>query len=329
MNNSSFLIKNKNLLTFCPIYKPFNYHWAYEAWRRQQQLHWMPYEVPMNQDVIDWNNNLSVSEKDILSNIFRFFTQADILVNNSYINLFLKVFKPIEIQMMLVAFANIETVHIDGYSFLMETIGMEDKEYSAFLEYKEMADKYDYLQVFNINNKIEIARSLAAFSAFTEGLQLFSTFAILLNFQRFNKMKGMCQIVAWSMRDETLHIHSMIKLFKEFIQENKHEIDIKTLEIDIQNICIKIVNYELKFIDLVFRLGDLEGLSKNDLIQYIHFIADLRLKDMGFRPIFNIKDNPLPWLDSVMGIEFTNFFENRPTEYSKSSTEGNWQDVFT
>lgn len=328
MNKDINFNKNQNLLEYSPIYKPFYYQWAYDAWKTQQQLHWMPYEVMMSQDILDWHKLLNENEKSILNNIFRFFTQADIIVNNSYINLFLKVFKPIEVQMMLTAFANIETIHIDGYSFLMETIGMKDEEYSAFLQYKEMMDKYNYLQIFNINNKFEIARSLAAFSAFTEGLQLFSTFAILLNFQRFNKMKGMCQIVAWSMRDETLHIVSMIKLFKTFLNENKDDIDIIKLEKDIYEICRNIVNYEIKFIDLVFNIGEPEGLSKQNLIDYIHFIANFRLKDMGFKPIFNIHTNPLPWMDYVMGIEFTNFFENKPTEYSKSSTTGTWDEAF-
>merc|ERR1712124_765 len=117
---------------------------------------------------------------------------------------YLQVFKPIEIQMMLSSFSNIETIHIDAYSYLLDTIGMPEIEYQAFMKYKEMKDKYDYMQVFNISDKMNIAKTLAVFGAFTEGIQLFASFAMLLNFQRFGKMKGMGQIVAWSIRDETL-----------------------------------------------------------------------------------------------------------------------------
>ena len=107
--------------------------------------------------------------------------------------------------MMLSAFSNIETVHIAAYSHLLDTIGMPEIEYQAFLKYKEMKDKFDYMQTFTVNSKYEIAKTLAAFGAFTEGLQLFASFAILLNFPRFGKMKGMGQIISWSVRDETLH----------------------------------------------------------------------------------------------------------------------------
>ncbi len=191
-----------NLLNAKPIYKPMKYTWAYDAWHTQQKIHWIAEEVPLSDDVKDWKVRLTDDERSLLTQIFRFFTQSDIEVNNCYMQHYSKIFKPTEISMMLAAFSNIETIHIDAYSKLLDTIGMPEIEYSAFLNYKEMRDKYEYMHSFNVDDKFNIALTLAGFGAFTEGLQLFASFAILLNFQRFSKMKGMCQIVAWSVRDE-------------------------------------------------------------------------------------------------------------------------------
>lgn len=209
-----------NLLVENPVYKPFRYPWAYDAWLTQQRLHWLPEEVPLAEDVKDWHRKLTESEQNLVTQIFRFFTQADVEVNSAYMKYYSQVFKPTEVLMMLSCFSNIETIHIAAYSHLLDTIGMPETEYSAFLKYKEMKDKYDFMQSFNINSKREVAKTMAAFGAFMEGLQLFASFAILLNFPRFNKLKGMGQIVSWSVRDETLHCLSMIRLFRTFIREN-------------------------------------------------------------------------------------------------------------
>src|ERR1700745_2641408 len=206
-----------SLLQASKVYKPFEYPWAYDFWKRQQQIHWMPEEVPLGEDCRDCAQKLTEHERNLLTQIFRFFTQADVEVQDCYHDKYGRVFKPTEIKMMLTAFSNMETVHIAAYSHLLDTIGMPETEYSAFLQYKEMKDKYDYMQGFNVESRENIAMTLAVFGAFTEGLQLFASFAILMNFPRFNKMKGMGQIVSWSVRDESLHTQSIIKLFRAFI----------------------------------------------------------------------------------------------------------------
>ncbi len=317
-----------SLLDSKPIYKPFNYQWAYDAWLKQQQIHWMPEEVPLADDVRDWKHNLTSGEKNLLTQIFRFFTQADIEVNNCYMTHYTQVFKPTEVRMMLAAFSNMETVHIAAYSHLLDTIGMPEQEYSAFMKYKEMKDKYDYMHKFGVATKKDIATTLAVFGGFTEGLQLFASFAILLNFQRFGKMKGMGQIVAWSVRDETLHTMSIIKLFRTFVQENPEVWD-EELKGRMYEACATIVHFEDAFIDLAFELGNVEGLTSREVKRYIRYIADRRLNQLGLKDIYMIDDNPLPWLDEILnGVEHTNFFENRVTEYSKASTTGTWEEVF-
>jgi len=317
-----------NLLAPSGAYKPFNYPWAYEAWMTQQRIHWLPEEVPLADDVKDWRNKLNDGERNLLTQIFRFFTQADVEVNNCYMKHYSQVFQPTEVKMMLAAFSNMETVHIAAYSHLLDTIGMPETEYSAFLQYKEMKDKYDYMQGFNVESRENIAMTLAVFGAFTEGLQLFASFAILMNFPRFNKMKGMGQIISWSVRDETLHTQSIIKLFGAFIDENR---DIWTPELqrEIYKACETIVTHEDAFIDLAFEQGGVQGLTAEDVKTYIRYIADRRLTQLSLQPIYRIAANPLPWMDAMLnGVEHANFFESRATEYSKASTQGTWEDAF-
>lgn len=317
-----------SLLDAKPIYKPFSYPWAYEAWLMQQRIHWLPEEVPLADDVKDWRATLSPDEKHLLTQIFRFFTQSDIEVNNCYMKKYSQVFQPTEVQMMLAAFSNMETIHIAAYSHLLDTLGIPETEYQAFLKYKEMKDKYDYMHSFNVNDKANIALTLAAFGAFTEGLQLFASFAILLNFQRFGKMKGMGQIVAWSARDESLHTESIIRLFRTFLSENP-EVASEQLNREIYKICDKIVTLEDAFIDLAFGVGGIEGLTPTDVKKYIRYIGDRRLLQLGLNPLYKISKNPLPWMDEILnGVEHTNFFENRVTEYTKAATTGTWEEAF-
>ena len=317
-----------SLLNTKRIYKPFQYPWAYDAWLQQQRIHWIPEEVPLADDVSDWNRKLNKQERNLLSQIFRFFTQSDIEVNNCYMSHYSRVFKPTEVCMMLAAFSNMETIHIAAYSHLLDTIGMPEVEYSAFLEIKEMRDKYDYMQKFNTNTKINIAKTLAIFGGFTEGLQLFATFAILLNFPRFNKMKGMGQIVTWSARDESLHTESIIKLYNTFVSENP-DINKEELERDLYIACNTMIDHEDAFIDRAFELGTVEGLRPEAVKQYMRYMADIRLNQLKLQPIYKISTNPLPWMDEMLNaVEHTNFFENRATEYSKAATTGTWEEAF-
>jgi ribonucleoside-diphosphate reductase beta chain len=170
---------------------------------------------------------------------------------------------------------------------------------------------------------------MAVFAGFTEGLALFASFAMLMNFPRFNKMKGMGQIVTWSVRDETLHVQSMFKLFNTFIQENP-EIWTQDLKDEIYASCRKMVDMEDKFIDLAFEMGPIEGMIPADVKGYIRFIADRRLQGLSLEPIYNLEKNPLPWMDLMLNAdEHANFFEQRSTEYARAATQGTWDEAFS
>ncbi len=304
-------------------YKPFRYPWAYEFWKRQQQIHWIPEEVPLGEDCKDWANKLTDEERALLTQIFRFFTQSDVEVNDNYMERYGRVFKPTEVKMMLSAFSNMETVHIAAYALLLETIGMPDSEFSAFLDYEAMKAKHDYMHSFGVDTEADIARTLAMFGGFTEGLQLFASFAMLMNFPRFNKMKGMGQIVSWSVRDESLHCEGIIKLFHTFAAETGCVT--ASVKDDIVDCCKTVVGLEDKFIDLAFELGPVKGMTPDDIKAYIRYVADWRLRQLDLPEVFGVTEHPIPWLSPLLnGVEHANFFEARATEYSKGATKGDW-----
>jgi len=310
-------------------YKPFKYPWAFEAYDMQQKMHWLPSEVPLHEDVNDWNNRMDTAEKNLVKQILTFFTQGDVDIAQAYMDVYMPMFKQPEIRMMLSAIATSEANHAHSYSLLNDTIGMDDKEYQAFQEYAAMNDKHEYLWKSKGGTRDEqLVRDMAVFSAFGEGLQLFASFVMLLNFQRHGKMKGMGQIVAWSIRDESHHVESMIKLFHCLLDEKPHVWN-DNFKKSLYDICRDMVTLEDRFIDLAFELGPVEGLEPHEVKQYIRHIADRRLLQLGLKPNYGVKDNPLEWVDWVVnGVEHTNFFENRSTEYAKGALQGSWADAF-
>jgi ribonucleoside-diphosphate reductase beta chain len=325
------MTKNKSRLTDARTYfKPFNYPWAYDAWLQHEQAHWLHTEVPMMEDCKDWKKKLSDNEKQFLTNIFRFFTQGDIDVAGGYVNNYLPYFPQPEIRMMLMGFAAREALHIAAYSHLIETLGLPESTYNQFLEYQAMKDKHDYVtELSSKNGTLEsTATHIAVFSAFTEGMQLFSSFIMLLNFPRHGLMKGMGQIVTWSIVDETMHAENMIKLFREFIKENT-EIWNDELKGKIYTIAEKMVELEDKFIDLSFQDEPMRDLTQEDVKKYIRYIADRRLISLGMKGIFKVKKNPLLWVEELINAPVHgNFFENRVTDYAKGALSGNWNDVW-
>ena len=311
-------------------FKPFYYPWAYDAWLKHEQSHWLHTEVPMMEDVTDWKKKLTDSEKQFLTNIFRFFTQGDVDVAGGYVKNYLPYFPQPEVRMMLMGFAAREALDVAAYSHLIETLGMPESTYSEFFEYEQMREKHEYILELSGQNSTlaSTAAHIAAFSAFTEGMQLFSSFVMLLNFPRHGKMKGMGQIVTWSIVDETMHTEGMIKLFRTFIEENK-DIWNDELKSKIYTIAERMVELEDKFIDLAFEMGPMPGLSADEVKEYIRYICDRRLISMGMRGIFKRKKNPLPWVEEMINAPtHTNFFENRVTDYAKGSLKGDWKDVW-
>ena len=301
-------------------FKPFKYPWAYDAWLQHEQSHWLHSEVPMSEDVKDYKK-LSKQEQEFLTKILRFFVQGDLDIGSGYHDHYIPIFKQPEVRMMLSGFAGREALHVAAYAHLIETLGLPEATYNEFLQYKEMVEKHDYIN--NLSSS-PMAEKIAAISAFGEGMQLFSSFVMLLNFARNGKLKGLGQIIAWSIVDETQHAEGMIKVYREYVKHHQDE----TTSDRIKEIADQMVGLEDQFVDLAFSMVEVEKLTKEEVKQYIRYIADRRLISMGMKGIYKIKKNPLPWVDGMLGVSHTNFFEQRVTDYSKGATTGTWDDVW-
>ena len=306
------------------VYKPFEYQEAYEYWLKQQQAHWLHTEVPMMSDLNDWKQNLTETEKNIVGSILKGFAQTETVVNDYWSGLVTKWFRKPEIIMMATTFGAFETIHAEAYSLLNETLGLEN--FAEFLEDEATMAKIENLMMVRDgmeteSNLHEIAKSLAIFSAFTEGVNLFSSFAVLLSFKLKNKLKGVGQIVEWSIRDESMHSEAGCWLFKTLVKENP-KLKTPELEAAINEAALLSLTLELDFIDKVYELGDLEGCPKYDLINFIKNRVNTKLGDLGYKPIITNVDmtavERMKWFDHLSaGKQHTDFFANRVTNYSK------------
>jgi ribonucleoside-diphosphate reductase beta chain len=313
-----------NLLRERVVYKPFEYPEAHDYWLKQQQAHWLHTEVPMMSDINDWKQNLTETEKNIVGSILKGFAQTETIVNDYWSGLVTKWFRKPEVIMMATTFGAFETIHAEAYSLLNETLGLDN--FSEFLEDEATMAKIENLMSTRDNfdgedDLQDIAKSLAIFSAFTEGVNLFSSFAILLSFKMRNKLKGVGQIVEWSIRDESMHSEAGCWLFRTLIKENPH-LNTPDLKAAINEAALLSLKLELDFIDKVYELGDLEGCSKDDLVAFIKNRVNTKLGDLGYGSIIDgIDTNALKrmkWFDSLSaGKQHTDFFASRVTNYSK------------
>jgi glutaredoxin 3 len=331
MNNAEKMMKKLSggLMKPSIAYKPFFYPWAVEITTRHEKAHWIEDEVDLSEDVTDWKTGrVTEVEKDYITNILRLFTQSDVEVGKNYFEHFIPKFKNNEVRNMLGSFATREGIHQRAYALLNDTLGLPDSEYHAFLEYDEMTDKVDFMTASDPSTVRGLGLALAK-AVFNEGVALFASFVMLLNFQRYGKMKGMGKVVEWSIRDESMHVEGVSKLFRTYCNEHSRIVD-DTFKKEIYEMARMSVELEDKFIDLAYNLGDIDGLSSDDVKTYIRYITDRRLLQLGLKTNFKVKENPLPWLEWILnGADHTNFFENRVTEYEVAGLKGSWEEAYT
>jgi ribonucleoside-diphosphate reductase beta chain len=309
-------------------YSPFEYEQAYKYWELQQQSHWMHSEIAMASDINDWKINLTEIEKSVIGNILKGFTQSEIFIQEYWGSMVSDWFKKPEIQMMAATFSAFESIHAVSYAYLNQSLGLED--FSAFLAEPTAKAKIDRLVITKGKSKEEIARSLAIFSAFNEGVNLFSSFAVLLNFSRFNKMKGLGQIISFSIKDESLHSEAGCWLFRTFISEYP-EIWTDELKKSIYDAARVTVELEDAFIDKAFELGPIDGLDPNDLKSFIRHRANTKLVDLGLKKNWkNINKDSLErmsWFDIMSsGVSHSDFFASRVDSYAKNTH--NWENIW-
>ena len=310
------------------VWSPFEYPQAYDYWLRQQQAHWLHSEVSLASDINDWKLKLTDTERNLVGNVLKSFTQAEIIVGEYWGNFVLKVFKKPEIEAMAATFAAFESIHSVSYSYLNESLGLTD--FAAFLQDPVAKAKIDRLINTKRKTRPEIARSLAVFSAFTEGVSLFSSFAILLSFSRRNLLKGIGQIISFSIRDESTHSEAGCWLFRTLVEEYP-ELLTDELKKDIYEAARVTVDLEDAFIDKAFELGSVEGLDPKDLKHFIRARCNTKLIDLGLKT--NWKNIPqesltnMDWFDYMSaGINHQDFFSGRVTDYSKGHI--NWEQMY-
>jgi len=309
------------------FYKPFEYQLADDYFEQQHSAHWLPSEVPLSSDLNDWKMKLNENEKNLIGNILKSFSQTEVHVNDYWSTKVSLWFQIPEIQAMARAFADFESIHAKAYSRLNEQLGLDDFE--AFMEDEVSKSKIERLIEVPGNTIEEKAISLAIFSAFTEGVNLFSSFAILMSFQLRNLMKGTAQIVEWSVRDESLHSKAGCWLFRTLLQEQS-EIDTPELREKITEACQLSVQLEFDFIDKAFEMGNVEGLNVEQLQNFIKARANEKMVELGYNVIYNDIDpnllKQMEWFGHLTsGKTHTDFFASRVTNYSKSSAD--WSDL--
>jgi ribonucleoside-diphosphate reductase beta chain len=313
-------------------YKPFEYPEYYtEGWLKQAQAFWLHTEIPMSGDVKDWNEKLTDSEKNLVGNILLGFAQTECAVSDYWTQKVVGWFPKHEIQQMAMMFGSQETIHAVAYSYLNETLGLENFE--AFLQDEATMERFDNLVSYEGTDKIGIAKSLAIFSAFAEGVSLYSAFAVLYSFQLRNLLKGIGQQMKWSVRDESLHSKMGCQLFRHMCQEDPKLLeDCKKDVIDAAEAMLKA---EEKYIDKMFEQGDIENLKANDLKQFIRKRLNEKINELGYTDIgkhFEYDDegaSRLDWFYHLTGGHtHTDFFAVRPTDYSKANEGEDFEDIW-
>jgi ribonucleoside-diphosphate reductase beta chain len=310
-----------------PHYKPFEYQIAFDFFKDQHRVHWLADEVPLSSDLNDWKLKLSESEKNLIGNILKSFAQTETYVNDYWSTKVAVWFPKHEIKAMACVFADFESIHAEAYARLNEELGLDD--FKAFMEDAEAKAKIDRLTELPGNTLREQALSLAVFSAFTEGVNLFSSFAILMSFQLRNMMKGTGQIVEYSVRDESLHSKAGCWLFRTMMEEIPELYD-SEMEDAIYEACEISVKLEFDFIDAAFEMGDVDGLNQDQLKNFIKERANQKLIELGFPPLYNDIDpnllKSMEWFGHLTsGKSHTDFFASRSTDYSKSTAD--WSDL--
>ena len=313
-------------------YKPFEYPEYYtEGWLKQAQAFWLHTEIPMSGDIKDWNERLTASEKNLVGNILLGFAQTECAVSDYWTQKVVSWFPKHEIQQMAMMFGSQETIHAVAYSYLNETLGLENFE--AFLHEPATAERFDNLVAYEGNKPEGIGKSLAIFSAFAEGVSLYSAFAVLYSFQLRNLLKGIGQQMKWSVRDESLHSKMGCHLFRHMCEENPKLL--KNCEKDVLKAANTMLSAEEQYIDKMFEQGDIENLKAYDLKQFIRKRLNEKIHELGYsnlRRYFEYDDKAasnLDWFYHLTGGHtHTDFFAVRPTDYSKANEGEDFNDIW-
>ena len=326
------VINGRETMTFNLL--PLKYQWAYDLYRTMKANHWEPEDIPMGKDIEQWRDEKALSdvERWIIRMGIGYFSAAEGIVGDNVQHVERELVTAPELKLVLGRHAHEENIHADSLLYMISSLGINPHECEAMFEdvptivaknvfvTRISKDLRRDLDLTLSENKRLLAKNIFVFGQCMEGTQFYGLFGMILSLYRQNKFPGIGQMFRYTLRDESNHIEVFRNLFMDLVEENR---DIWTTEFkaELRETMAEAVQLEKEFIRDCLPVNAV-GLSLEDFLTYIDYIADRRLEGCGLAPLSSgaIK-NPLPWLAEMMDIKKEqNFFEGRVTEYQKASS---------
>ena len=308
---------------------PFKYDWAWQKYLDGSANHWMPQEINMTADVALWKdkNGLTEDERRIVMRNLGFFSTADSLVAN---NIVLSVYKHItnpECRQYLLRQALEEAIHTHAYQYVIESLGMDEGEiFNMYKEIPSVAKKAAWALPFTqslsdqsfetgtIENDKILLRNLIAFYCVLEGIFFYCGFTQILSMGNRNKMTGTAEQFQYILRDESMHVNFGIDMINQIKLENPHLWD-EEMQKQAETMILQGTQLEIEYAQDTMPKGIL-GMNSEMMAEYLHFIANRRLTQIGLNEAFPNASNPFPWMSEIMDLrKEKNFFETRVIEY--------------
>jgi ribonucleoside-diphosphate reductase beta chain len=307
---------------------PFKYKWAWEKYLATCANHWMPQEVSMQKDIMQWKTGvLTEDEKRLVTRNLGFFTTADSLAaNNIVLGTYRQITAP-ECRQFLLRQAFEEAIHTHAYQYIVESLGLDETEvFNAYNEIKSIRDKDEFLIPFintltdpefktgTLETDQQLLKSLIVFACIMEGLFFYVGFVQILALGRQNKMTGAAEQYQYILRDESMHCNFGIDLINTIKLENPH-IWTETFKAELIALFQQAVELEYAYAEDTMPRGVL-GLNATMFKEYLRFICNRRTTQIGLPELFPGVDNPFPWMSEMIDLKKEkNFFETRVTEY--------------
>lgn len=311
---------------------PLKYKWAWEHYLNGCANHWMPTEVPMGKDIELWKSNkLSQEERLVIMRNLGFFSTAESLVAN---NIVLAIFKYVtnpEARQYLLRQAFEEAIHTHTFHYIVESLALDEGEiFNMYNEINSIRNKDQFemrlteklvdpnFTTETFEGKQQFVENLIGFYIIMEGIFFYSGFAMILSFNRQNKMSGIGEQFQYILRDETVHLNFGIDLINGIKEENP-EIWTPQFQQHILELIMEAVELEALYAEDCLPKGIL-GLNAPMFREYARHIGDRRLERIGLKAQYGAK-NPFPWMSETIDLgKEKNFFETRVTEYQSAST---------
>lgn len=331
------IINGRETVTFNLL--PLKYGWAYELYRTMKANHWEPEDIPMQKDVEQWRSTDELTDVDrwIIMMGLGYFSAAEGIVGDNIIHVVRELVTAPELKLVLGRHAHEENIHADSLLYMISSLGVNPHECEAMFEQIEtIRRKNDFvtrtshglrrnLDLTDVANQQLFAKNLFVFGQCMEGTQFYGLFGMILSLYRQNKFPGIGQMFRYTLRDESNHIELFRNLLMDLVDENP-AMWTESFRQELTDLMVEAIDLEKAFIRDCLPVNAL-GLSAEEFLQYIDYIADRRLEGVGLRPLNPGIANPLPWLAELMDIgKEQNFFEGRVTEYQKASSLGSVDD---